>query len=717
MEEVGSPTRDAVRTSPSYHEPRIPSFVSMSPLELGADVAPFQFTVGGLDPATFEVVAFTGREAISEPFRFELHLVSRDADVDPDAVLGARATLVRHRGLEPVPVHGVVAELDLGAQSADRAEYRATLVPRLWRLGLARQSRVFQDVTVPDVVRAVLDQHGVPAQFDLADAYPRTEYVVQYQESDLAFVQRLLEREGIWFTVGHADGADVVAVADRTARFPRLGPGPSGAADVAVRSALGLVHDRAEAVDRLAVRDRLVPGRVVLKDYNYRTPETDLEVGAPVPGGGPEEVYAYGDHYKTAAEGDRLARVRSEEIACRRRVATGSGDVAGLTAGAVVALSGHDRADLDGDYLVTAVEHRGSPADGWPPESVGGDGAPRPAGAPVYTNTFEAVPAAAPFRPERATPVPTAPGLMTARVESAGGPYAFVDEDGRYRARLALDRSGAPEAQATRPVRLVQPYSGPGYGLHLPNHAGTELVLGFANGDLDRPLALGTVPNPGQASPAVAQNRMENVLRSWAGNALVLDDTQGGEHVRLTAVKDHTETVADTQTVGVGTSQTIRVGTDRDKRVEGDQSESVGGDKAIDVSGSHTESIGGDASVRVAGSEAVQIEEGASLRVTGGRSVSVGEGQATSVGDELTLQVGADAAVSVGGEATVRVSERVHVRGGAEIQVEAADRLALVCGRARIVLESDGTITIEGGALAVKGSDRIVLKAPKIKEN
>ena len=677
--------------------------------DLGADVAPFQFTVGGLDPSTFEVVAFTGREALSQPFEFEVRLVSRDPGVDPADVLGAAASLVRHRGTEPVPVHGVVAEFDLGAQTPDRAEYRAVLVPRLWRLGLARQSRVFQDVTVPDVVRAVLADHGLAgaSRFDLSEAYPRSEYVVQHQESDLAFVQRLLEREGAWFSFDHAEaGADVLVVADTHGRFPALEPGPSGAGDVAYRPASGLVRDRAEAVDQLAVRDRLVPGRVVLKDYNYRTPEADLTVDTAVEGGGPEEVYAYGNHYKTTAEGDRLARVRSQELACRRRTVSGSGDVAGFRAGAAFALSGHPRGNLDGDYLLTAVEHRGAPA--------AGDGA---GGRPAYTNTFHALPARAPFRPARTTPVPTAPGLMTARVESAGGPYAFVDEEGRYRARLALDRSGAAEAQATRPVRLVQPYSGPGYGLHLPNHAGTELVLGFANGDLDRPIALGTVPNPSQASPAVAQNRMENVLRSWAGNALVLDDTRGGEHVRLTAVKDHTERVADAQAVEVGSSQTITVGTDRTKRVKGDQSESVGGDKTIAVEGTHTESVGGNATVRIGGDEAIDVAGSATVEVGGAQSESVTEGQSTTVGETFSLQVGSDATVSVGDAATGRVGDRLDVRAGTEVRVEAADRLALVCGKARIVLESDGTITIEGGALAVQGSDRITMKAPKIKEN
>ena len=683
----------------------------MSQTTPAANVAPFQFSAGGLGPDVFGVTGFAGREAISQPFQFEVDLVSTDPDLAVDRVLGRPATLTRQRGGEPVVVHGIVASFDVGAQTPDRATYRAVLVPRLWRLGLARQSRVFQDATVPEVVLGVLAEHGLASaavRSELGGGYPRSEFVVQYQESDLAFVSRLLEREGAWFTFEHAD-ADVLVLADRHGRFAHVEPGPAGHADVAFRPGSGMLRDRAEAVDQLAVRDQLVPGRVVLRDYNYRTPDTDLEVAAPVDGGGPEEVYAYGDHYKSTAEGDRLARVRAEELACRRRTLAGAGDVAGFRAGSVFALSGHPRADLDGDFLLTAVTHRGLTAP-----DAGGDGAPS---VPRYDNTFEAIPAAAPFRPPRDTPVPRAPGLMTARVESAGGPYAFVDEEGRYRARLALDRSGLPEAQASRPVRMAQPYSGPGYGLHMPNHAGTEMVLGFANGDLDRPLALGTVPNPAQGSPAVAQNRMENVMRSWAGNALVLDDTRQGEHVHLTAVKDHTETVADAQRVDVGSTQTITVGSDRTKSVEGDQSESVGGDKTISVQGSHAEHVVGDVSVRVGGQESVDVSKGSEVRVAESRSLSVGAEQATVIGEGFALQIGAGATVSVADAASGRVGQRLDVQAGTEVHVEAADRLALVCGAARIVLSSDGTITIEGGAISVKGSGQIVMKAPKIKEN
>lgn len=679
----------------------------MPATELPANVAPFQFDAGG---HAFAVEAFRGREAVSEPFRFEVELTSKDPDVDARAVLGAAATLTRFRGDEPVTVHGVVAAFDAGDQTPDRARYRAVLVPRLWRLGLAQQSRVFQDATVPEVVLAVLAGHGLGAgavRVELAETYPRSEFVVQYQESDLAFVRRLLEREGVWFTFDHGSDVDMIVLADRASSFLAIGDGPAGDADVAFRAGSGLVRDRGEAVDRFAARDHLVPGRVVLNDYNYRTPDTPLEVEADVAGGGPEEVYAFGDHYKTAAEGERLARVRAEALACRARTATGEGDVAAFTAGATFTLAGHPRRDLDGDYLLTAVEHRAARPD------TGGDGAP----ALLYHNTFDALPARAPFRPERATPVPTAPGLMTARTESAGGLYAFVDEEGRYRARLAMDRAGAPDAQATRPLRMAQPYSGPGYGLHLPNHAGTEMLLGFTNGDVDRPVALGTVPNPSQGSPAVAQNRMENVLRSWAGNALVLDDTRAGELVHLTAVKDHTETVADAQTVEVGSAQTITVGTDRTTRVERDQSETIGGDKTISVVGTHGETVSGETTLTLGAGRTASVAEDDRLKVGKSLVTTVGGDASTTVDKQLLLSVGAAADVSVAADAHAAVDKALSVQVGTTTTVDVGDRITIRCGSASITMTSDGDIQISGANIIVKGSGTVKVKGSTITEN
>ena len=663
------------------------------PFDLDANVAPFAFVASGLDPATFEVTRWAGREGLSEPYVFDLELASADPDVDFAAVLGQPATLVRFRGLDPVPVHGVVTSMDLGSRSADRTVYRARLEPAVSRLALAVQSRVFQEATVVDVARDVLEEHGLTGsavRFDVERSYPQREYTVQYEETDLAFVRRLLEREGIWFQFEHPeDGArETLVVTDRRSAFAPVGPGPSGAPAVVYREGSGMVRDRAESVYALRLTERVIPGAVVMKDYNYRTPDTELLAQAPVEGGGDQEVYLFGEHFKDLAEGQRLAETRADEIACRRRVVSGDSDVAGLAPGATFRLEGHYRADLNAEWLVVSVAHEGVVA----PADAGGDGAPQP---PRYVNAFEAIPAKAPYRPARVTPVPKAPGLMTGRVESGGGDYAYLDDDGRYRTRLGLDRSDKPESQASKAVRMAQPYSGAGYGLHFPNHAGTEVVLGFANGDVDRPMALGTVPNPSQSSPATAANRSQNVIKTMGGNGLTMDDMRGDEHVTMTATKDHTEAVANNQNVNVGASQSMSVGGSRSKSVAGDQSESVGGDKQIQVEGSHSESITGSGSVSIAGDESRQTGGSQTTWVSGNAENGVGGTLDVIVTGAVTESFAAGQTTSVDGTVTLQATGVVKIQTGAS----------------SITLDPGGTVTISGTDVVVEAGSTVDIGA------
>ena len=688
----------------------------MLPLDLDANVAPFSFVAAGLGPGAFEVTRFAAREGLAEPYAVDLDLASPDPDIDFAAVLGQPATLVRFRGLDPVPMHGVVTAMDLGARSADRTVYHVRLEPALSRLGLAVQSRVFQDATVVDVARDLLDEHGITgsaARFDIERSYPRREYVVQYEETDLAFFRRLLEREGIWFQFEHPeDGArETVVVTDRRGAFTPIGPGPSGAAAVVYREGSGMVRDRAESVTDVRVHEHVVPGTVVLKDYNYRTPDTELLAEAPVEGGGAEEVYLYGEHFKDLAEGQRLAETRADEIACRRRIVRGASDVAGLTPGRTFVLENHYRADLNAEYLVVGVDHEGVVA---PDADAGGDGAPQP---PRYANTFQAIPAKAPFRPARTTKVPKAPGLMTGRVESGGGEYAYLDEEGRYRARLGLDRSDKPESQASKAVRMAQPYSGSGYGLHFPNHAGTEVVLGFANGDVDRPMALGTVPNPSQASPSTAANRSQNVIKTMGGNGLTMDDMRGDEHVTLNATKDHTQQVANHQNVNVGSNQSISIGGGRSKSVGGDQSESVAGSKSIAVEGSHTETITGDATVSVTGNE--------TRDTTGDQTVSVVGNQGVAVeGDAETMVQGTFSATVIG-EVTETFAAGQTTSVDGTVTLQATGIVKIQTGSSSITLDPGGTITISGTDVVVEAGTSVdigagataVLNAPTVDIN
>ena len=511
-----------------------------------ANVSRYRFEAAGLDENAFQVVRFSGREAISEPFYFELELVSTSPDIDFGAVVGRPAafTLMREDevGSEPLPIHGVVTDFQQSGRTADHVVYQAVLRPRLWRLGLTQQSRVFQEMTVEDIVREVLKGAGLGAddvRFTLQASYAPREYCVQYNETDLEFFSRLLEFEGIAYFFEQDGTRDRLVITDDRAAFGTV----PGASTIVYREGAGFARN-SEAIQALTLREKLVAGKTVLSDYNYRTPDVGLEVESAATDGGDDEAlqYEYGEHYKDVDQGKRLARVRVEELAAQRQVLEGQSDSAALRAGHRFTLSGHYRTALNADYLLTEVRHEGSQAaalgiagvvdtlDGMP---VGGDGAPAGADAPVYSNHFKAIPARVPFRPARKTVVPTIPGLMTAKVETAGGPYAYIDDDGRYRAKMPFDRSGKGGGTASRPIRMAQPYSGPGYGMHFPNHAGTELVWACVDGNPDRPLALGTVPNPSQSSPAVAENRMQNVIRTFGGNELIFDDTDAETSVRL----------------------------------------------------------------------------------------------------------------------------------------------------------------------------------------
>jgi len=555
-----------------------------------ANVAHHRFEVSTLSPDVFTVVDLTGSEAISQPFEFEIALLSDDPEIAFADVVNQAATLTTRRdpggGTDDVPTCGIVSDFYEEGPSADgRFRYRAVLVPRLWTLSLRYQSRIFQEVTVEEIVTQVLDDAGLPAsavRFEFTESYPAREYCVQHQETDLAFVQRLLEHEGIQYFFEHDGTEDVVVLTDDRTRNPEI----AAPATLDFNAGSGAVPSE-EAVYRFTGRERVVTGTVVLKDYNYRTPETRLEVESQVNTDMPGMRYEYGEHFPDTETGKRLARVRNEEIECQRKVLRGESTCAGLRPGHTFTLQGHYRSDGDGEYLVTEVRHRGvhaatrnrfsgdgsgisragsgsgsgasgnralhdqggsggGPAGGSGGGSAGGSGEGRGftegngsgegsgPGEPVYRNTFTCIPAEVAYRPPRQTPVPKVPGIMTARTESTGGDYAYVDEEGRYRLKMHFDRrTDTTSGEATLPVRKGQMHTGPNHGVHFGEHEDNEMIWACMNGDPNRPVVLSSVANPSQKSPVVAENKAENIIRTKAGNQLVMDDTIDKAKVKL----------------------------------------------------------------------------------------------------------------------------------------------------------------------------------------
>ena len=723
---------------------------------IAANAARFSFSTAQLAEGKLSVVSFVGHEAISQPFRFELDLLSRDPSVPFSDLVDQPATLLMTGATSARPVHGVVAHFEQGGKVGDYFGYRAVLVPRLWRLSLTHQSRIFQEMSVPDIVERVLKDAGLSPndfEFQLSGSYPPREYCTQYQETDLAFVSRLLEHEGLCYYFKQEDNREVLIVTDDRSHHPPI----EGDDVVTYRTMAGMAQPHEETVQEFVFREHLVTGKVILKDYNYRTPEDDLRAESQISDELPGTYYEYGPHYQDAAEGKRLARVRNEEIECRRRVAQGEGTCARLSAGHVFTLDQHYRLDLNHGYLVTEVRHYGSQR-GLVSMQAGGDT------EPPYRNAFTCIPASVPFRPPRITPEPRLPGVMTAKIDSAGGDYAHLDEQGRYRARMDFDQSGTGEGGATLPIPMKQAYSGSDYGIHFPNHADTDMLWACLNGDPDRPFALGTVPNPSQKSPSTSYNPEQNVIRTWGLNELTFDDKQGAENIYMLATKDHTVEVTNDETITVGhdqslsvsNNQEISVGVNRDKTIGSNQSETVGANKTINVGGNHNETIGGNMTQTVGASKsenvavakslavgaAYQVTVGAAMNETvggakteevgalksesvggnksesigGSKSVAVGRSFSVGVGDSQTVQIAKDLSVEVGGAHTEEIAKEWAV-SAKKIQFTAQDEIVFKTGKAEIVMKKNGDIIIKGKKIQVKGSGDVVIKGSQIKQN
>ncbi|MGK3981868.1 type VI secretion system tip protein TssI/VgrG [Sorangium sp. So ce136] len=467
-----------------------------------------------------ELHELTGREVISQPFEFQLHVVSKSPEgLDEDALLAEPAALVFLRGdREERRLFGVISVVrDALHTETLHMAYTLTFVPRAFRLTLTETSEIFMDLPVPEILKRKLERAGLHEGDDfelrLVATYPPREYVVQYKETDLQFVSRLAEHLGISFFFEHRDGRDVLVFSDANSGFqPVTGNG---------RAQFYPRGDRV-GVHRLEGTTKTVPSRYVVKDYNYRTPHVPLMAAATVSEASGGDIVEYGAHFKTPYEGERIAVIRAEELRAGRRVFEGASDVQVLGAGARLTLEGHPRGDVE--LLLVEVRHRLQQAT-----LNAGTGEER-----AYENEFRAIPFSTTYRPPRVTPKPKVHGVITGVIDAAEkGQYAEVDETGRYRVRFLFDTSSAEDGKASRLIRMAQPHAGAGYGFHFPLRSGVEVILTFIDGDPDRPIIAGAVPNPQTPSTVDAKNARRNVIRTGGNNEINIDDNEGQQRIKL----------------------------------------------------------------------------------------------------------------------------------------------------------------------------------------
>lgn len=482
------------------------------------------FECDAFDPADVQVHEVSGVEECSQLFHFHLVLVARDrAAVDVDAmVTGACALVFTRRDEEVRRLHGMIASVQDVAltEARDYTAWRVHFVPRAFRTTLSETIDIFLEMNVQELIEKKLKGVGLrpgdDVEFRLSKKYPKREFVVQYQETDHNFIARQAEHYGITYFFEHGARDKIVFTDTNEVLKPIAGGGTAPWQAQNVNEMGGL------RVYALESETRALPGKYVVRDYNYRTPGQDLKASATVLEGAAGEVVEYGTHFKTPEEGQRFAKVRAEELLATRWTFTGKSNVPTLAAGETFTIEEHPRGDVA--LLLTRVDHFARQAVlGMPLEM-----------AQPYENNFTAIPKEVTFRPQRRAPKPIVPGVVTGIVDTATkSNYADVDDEGRYRVKFMYDTAQRGEAQASRPVRMAQPHSGPGYGMHFPLRGGIEVLLTCVNGDPDRPVIMGTVPNPATASPVAKGNAARNIIRTGGGNEMNFDDTEGSHRLKI----------------------------------------------------------------------------------------------------------------------------------------------------------------------------------------
>ena len=649
-----------------------------------------------IDPAKFEIASVVGSEELSQLYAFQIRMVgAAGATLDEDQLLGEPARLVLEADGVPARfVHGVIQriESDVHAESGSLA-WDITLSPRAFALTLGDVTEIAMESSIPDIVTERLGRAGLKAgkdfELSLRGAYEPREFVVQFKENHADFVTRLTEHLGVSFYFRQTEDHEVWVFAD-------------------ANDAMTTEHDglkvpfrpRGERMDVFELRcvSNVVSAKVAVRDYNYRTPGVKLSEAQSTDSKWGEH-FEYGGHFKTPAEAQWVAKLRSEELACQKKVFHGKSARPELSPGTRITVEGHPSGDKK--LLITSVQHSLT-------QSAFGT---MSAEQGAYSNTFTAIDVSTPYRPRRRTPKPFVPGVLTAVVETAqAGEYSEVDEQGRYRVRFAFDRSDAEHGKASRPIRMAQPHAGAGYGFHFPLRDGVEVLITCVEGDPDRPIISGAIPNPATPSTVSDKNATRNVIRTGGGTEINIDDTEGSERMKISVPFGNTVLQmgapnAPTKGIFLGTDNNVRVqSTDGMMFVDetlihatAPQSMVHGDNKASLMSGGLTE-VHAEAMVEVSGplitqkAGGVYREQAPTVLSVADASWTANAGAMVVVHAGATVHISAPSVTLVGDDAEIVATGAVVVKGNA----------VSVAGKSVTVTASD-TVKISGAVVDVSG--------------
>ena len=515
-----------------------------------AHEAKFLFTIAGTSHET-GVVDFRAHERLSAPYEVNLNIACEDEIVFDD-VIGKEAVLTIVGDVKDRFIHGIVSEFMQTGSKGRFFLYETRVVPSLWLLSLEQDCRIFQNKTVQDIITQVLKDGGITTDrfaFRLQGQYQPREYCVQYRETDLNFISRLLEEEGIFYFFEHGENKHVVVFADSTVAYKPIAGDPN----VTFNPSEGTVPEE-ECIIGFACSRRIFSGKVTRRDYNFEKPALDLTAQEKAKEYPKLELYDYPGEYSDTQRGKQLAQVRLQESMTYQTAAEGNSVCPRLVPGSTFTLTDHERKDFNQEYLLVEVTNTGTQPQVLEEQAVGGS-------AMSYSNRFLAIPSAVIFRPRRSALQPVVEGVQTAIVVGPAGEEIYTDEHGRVKVQFHWDREGKRDEKSSCWIRVSQVWAGELWGaMHIPR-IGQEVIVDFIEGDPDRPIITGRVyhginkpPHPLPDEKTKSTIMSNTTPGGKTHNELLMEDKQGKTQVVLSNAYGHKITEdEETQTLKIET--------------------------------------------------------------------------------------------------------------------------------------------------------------------
>jgi type VI secretion system secreted protein VgrG len=713
--------------------------------------------------------SMTVTEELSRLGEYTLEMLSERGDVDLDKILAKRVSI--KVSLPDDETRHFTAYVTRFAQVGMRGRYyayRATLQPWLWFLTRTADCRIFQEKTVPEILKEVLDEHPLADyKVELTGSYRKREYCVQYRETDFNFLSRLMEEEGIYYYFRHGERNNTLVLADAYSAHSPV----SGYEQLPFLPPARAVRTEQEHVSGWDFAREVQPGKFVLDDYDFQKPSVDLRVSTSGPRGHDHaegEIFDYPGEYIVTGDGEHYARTRIDELHARYELAQGESNARGLTVGRLFKLTGHPRSDQNREYLVVKATHTLQSSEY---ESLGSEGED-------YACAFTALHSHQAFRPERITRRPTVKGPQTAVVVGPGGDEIYTDKYGRVKVQFHWDRYGKKDENSSCWIRVSHPWAGKNWGMVAIPRMGHEVIVDFLEGDPDQPIITGRVYNAEQMPPYdLPANMTQTGIKSRSSkggsganfNEIRFEDKKGAEQVFIHAEKnqdievendethwvghdrkktidndettlvkhDRTETVNNNETITIHANRTETVDKEEKITIHGGRTEVVDGNENITIHSGRTEKVDQDEKITIDGSRTEKVGVDENITIVANRTEKVGAEEKITIGGGRTENVKNDEKITIGGSRTesVKGEEKITITGGRtenvtgeegitlgagrQVSVKNDDKLSvgqnltitagksitIQTGKASITMNSDGTITITGKGITINGKD------------